>query len=103
VSNAVLPNILVKPSREQYRYVVGARGDFEIGSMPWNYDAYFQHGLSRQHITVENMMLVPRYQRAIQAIELDGQIVCADPVARANGCVPLNIFGGATPSAATLA
>jgi outer membrane receptor protein involved in Fe transport len=103
VSNAVLPNILVKPTREQYRYVVGARGDFEVGGMPWNYDAYYQHGLGRSLITVENMMLVPRYQRAIQAIELDGQIVCADPVARANGCVPLNIFGGATPSAATLA
>jgi iron complex outermembrane receptor protein len=103
VSNAILPNILVKPSREQYRYVIGAKGDFEIGGMPWNYDAYYQRGISRQMIAVENMMLVPRYNRAIQAIELDGKIVCADSVARANGCVPINIFGGATPSAAALA
>jgi iron complex outermembrane receptor protein len=103
VSNAILPNILVKPSRKQYRYVVGARGDFEIGGKPWNYDAYYQHGLSRTLITVDNMMLIPRYQRAIQAIELDGQIVCADPVAREHGCVPINIIGGMPPSAAALA
>jgi outer membrane receptor protein involved in Fe transport len=102
-SMAILPNIVVNPSREQYRFVGGLKGEFEIGGTPWSYDAYYQHGLSRTMITVDNMLLVPRLQRAVQAIELDGQIVCADPTARATGCVPLNIFGGQTPSAAALA
>jgi outer membrane receptor protein involved in Fe transport len=103
VSNAILPNIVVNPSRKQYRFVGGLKGEFEIGNTPWNYDAYYEHGLSRTMITVDNMLLVPRFQQAIQAIELDGQIVCADPVARATGCVPLNVFGGQAPSAAALA
>ncbi|HWJ69545.1 MAG TPA: TonB-dependent receptor [Sphingobium sp.] len=102
VSNAILPNILVKPSREQYRFVGGAKGEFEIGGSPWSYDAYYQHGTSTTHIAVDNMLLIPRFNKAIQATVVDGQIVCADPVARANGCRPLNIFGGATPSDAVL-
>jgi len=103
VSNAILPNIQVKPSREQYRFVGGLKGVFEVGSTPWTYDAYYEHGLSRTLINVDNMLLMPHYRQAIQAIEMDGQIVCADETARENGCVPINIFGGTAPSAAALA
>jgi outer membrane receptor protein involved in Fe transport len=48
-------------------------------------------------------MLTPRYRQAIQATTLNGQIVCADATARANGCQPINVFGGETPSDAALA
>ncbi|NIJ35185.1 outer membrane receptor protein involved in Fe transport [Sphingomonas oligoaromativorans] len=103
VSNAILPNIKVSPERTQYRFVGGADGKFTALGSDWSYDAYYEHGENVTDIRVQNMTLVPRYNAAIQAINLNGQIVCADPVARANGCVPINIIGGAPLTAEQLA
>jgi len=103
VSNAILPNILVEPSRKQYRFVAGADGKVRVFGSEWRYDVYYEHGENITDIQVSHNTLTPRYNAAIQAITLNGQIVCADPVARANGCVPLNIIGGTPPSAAALA
>ncbi len=103
VSNAILPNIQVNPSRKQYRFVVGATGKVAALGTTWTYDTYYEHGINITDINVDNITLTPRYNQAIQAISLNGQIVCASAVARASGCVPLNIIGGAAPSAATLA
>jgi outer membrane receptor protein involved in Fe transport len=101
--NAFLPNILVEPEREQHRFVVGAEGHLDVLGTEWRYDSYYQRGENTTDIQVSNMPLNPRYNQAIQAITLNGQTVCADPVARANGCVPLNVFGNVTPSADALA
>ncbi|TXI89074.1 MAG: TonB-dependent receptor, partial [Cupriavidus sp.] len=103
-SNALLPrNITVHPTRTQYRAVVGADGKFNALGKEWRYDAYFTHGQNTTNIHVRDILLMPRYRAAIQATTVNGQIVCADPIARANGCVPINIFGGKTPSEAALA
>jgi outer membrane receptor protein involved in Fe transport len=104
VSNAVLPEFInVNPVRKQYRFVGGAKGKFSLFGSDMSYDAYYEHGENITDIRVSNITLNNRYNAAIQAVRLpDGSIGCADPVARANGCVPLNIIGGATPSAATL-
>ncbi|MEN2789888.1 TonB-dependent receptor [Sphingomonas oligophenolica] len=103
-SNGELPrDITVYPTRSQYRFVLGAAGKVSALGSDWRYDLYGEHGENITDIHVENITLNSRYAAAVQAITVGGQIVCADPVARANGCVPLNIFGGATPSAATLA
>jgi len=102
VSNAILPNILVEPTRQQYRFVVGADGAFDILGSSWRYDGYYEHGENVTDIRVSNITLTPRYNQAIQAVLLNGAIVCASAVARANGCVPINIIGGDTPSAAAL-
>ncbi len=103
-SNALLPrNINVHPTRTQYRGVIGADGKFNALGKEWRYDAYFEHGENTTDIHVRDIMLNPRYRQAIQATTIGGQIVCADPVARANGCVPINIFGGQRPSEAALA
>ncbi|AOH86607.1 TonB-dependent receptor [Sphingomonas panacis] len=102
-SNGQLPkNITVYPTRKQYRFVGGAAGKLQVFGTRWNYDLSYEHGENITDIHVKNIMLNNRYAAAVQAISLGGQIVCADPVARANGCVPINIIGGATPSAAAL-
>src|SRR4051812_31444891 len=93
LDNAFLPNISVKPKREQQRYVLGATGKVELGS-DWRYDAYYEHAMNTTNIHVLDIPLAPHYNNAINATTLNGQIVCADPVARANGCVPINIFAG---------
>jgi iron complex outermembrane receptor protein len=103
VSNAILPNIMVHPSRKQYRFVGGATGRVPAFGTQWHYDAYYEHGENVTDINVDNITLNNRYNAAIQAVSLNGQIVCANPIARASGCQPLNIFGGTPPSAATLA
>ena len=103
-SNALLPrNISVHPTRTQIRAVVGADGKFNAFGKEWRYDAYYTHGENTTNIHVRDILLTSRYRQAIQATLLNGQIVCADATARANGCQPINVFGGQTPSDAALA
>lgn len=97
-----LPDQRVTTDRRQYRFVVGLKGQVDLGGTPWSYDAYYQRGTTHSEINVDDIVLQNRYAAAVDAIELNGVVVCRNPVARANGCVPLNVFGGFTPSAASL-
>jgi outer membrane receptor protein involved in Fe transport len=98
-SNAILPSTQVYTDRRQYRFVLGALGGLNVLGDEWNYNGYYEHGINFSDVDVKSIMLSRRFNQAINATLLNGQIVCADAVARANGCVPINIFGGATPSA----
>ncbi len=102
-SNGNFPDPLVQTDRRQYRFVGGLKGRFDVGGTAWNYDGYYEHGITLAHIDVDNTVLQNRYVAAANAITLNGAIVCADAAARAAGCQPINIFGGAQPSAAALA
>ena len=102
-SNGNLPDTRVSTDRRQYRFVGGIKGQFDLGGSPWNYDAYYQHGTTISDIDVDDIVLQNRYVAATDAITLNGAIVCADAAARAAGCQPINIFGGAAPSSAALA
>jgi len=102
ISGAVLPNTEVHTDRRQYRVVAGAKGKFAMLGSDWNYDAYYEHGVNHTAVDVDHILLTPRFNQAINAITLNGAIVCADATARANGCQPLNIIGGQAPSAAAL-
>jgi len=102
-SNAILPNTQVYTDRRQYRFVLGANGGLNVLGDEWNYNGYYEHGVNFTDVDVEQIMLSRRFNQAFDATMLNGQIVCADPVARASGCVPINIFGGTPPSAAALA
>ncbi|WP_333838620.1 TonB-dependent receptor plug domain-containing protein [Novosphingobium sp.] len=101
-SNAALGNTQVHTDRQQYRAVIGAKGVVPVLGTDWRYDTYYEHGLNRTTINVSNILLNNRFTQAVNATLLNGAIVCADPVARANGCQPLNLFGG-NPSAGALA
>lgn len=101
-SNAALGNTQVYTERRQYRFVLGGKGTFTLAGKDWKYDIYGEHGTNYSDIDVRNILLTSRFNQAIDAITLNGAIVCRDPVARANGCQPLNILGG-QPSAAALA
>ncbi|WP_420143524.1 TonB-dependent receptor plug domain-containing protein [Sphingobium sp.] len=101
-SNAALGNTRVDTDRRQYRGVIGAKGEFNLLGTEWSYDNYFEHGVNFTAIDVSNILLTNRFNDAINATTLNGAIVCASATARANGCQPLNIFGG-NPSAGALA
>jgi outer membrane receptor protein involved in Fe transport len=98
-SNAILPSTQVYTDRRQYRFVLGAIGGLNVLGDDWSYNGYYEHGVNFSDVDVKSIMLSRRFNQAINATLLNGAIVCADAVARANGCVPINIFGGATPSA----
>ncbi len=98
-----LPNIRVNTEREQKRFVLGADGQFGMFGTNWHYDAYYQHGENISDIFVHNLLLKQRFTNAINAVMLNGAIVCADATARANGCQPINVIGDQTPSASALA
>ncbi|WP_294392504.1 TonB-dependent receptor [uncultured Sphingomonas sp.] len=102
-SNANFPDPHVYTDRRQYRFVGGLKGKFDVGGTDWSYDAYYEHGITISDINVRDIVLQNRYVAATNAITLNGAIVCADPAARAAGCQPINIFGGATPSSSALA
>ena len=84
--------------RDYYRGVVGVKGDLGSG---WKFDVSFEHSQVRDE-TTNQAILMTNYGAALQAITLNGQIVCADPVARAAGCVPINPFGNQPYTAAQL-
>jgi iron complex outermembrane recepter protein len=104
-ANAEFPNFInVHPVRRQYRYVVGAEGNFDTFGTKWSYDTYYQLGINYTDLVVRDISLTPRYNAAIDAIALaDGSIVCRSIVARNSGCQPLNIIGNVTPSTGALA
>ncbi|MEN2784973.1 TonB-dependent receptor plug domain-containing protein [Sphingomonas qilianensis] len=102
-SNGNFPDPHVQTDRRQYRFVIGAQGQFEVGGSTWDYDAYYERGTTLSDIDVDDIVLQNRYVAATNAITLNGAIVCADAAARAAGCQPINIFGGAAPSASALA
>ncbi len=102
-SNGAFPDPQVYTDRRQYRGVLGAKGRFTAVGGEWNYDAYYEHGVTIADINVHDIVLQNRYVAATNAVALNGAIVCADPVARAAGCQPINVFGGFAPSASALA
>ncbi len=102
-SNGAFPDPQVYTDRRQYRGVLGAKGRLDVVGGQWNYDAYYEHGVTISDINVRDIVLQNRYVAATNAIALNGAIVCADPVARAAGCQPINVFGGFAPSASALA
>jgi iron complex outermembrane receptor protein len=89
-----------KDDRDFYRGVVGLKGN--IGSK-FHFDASFEHSESKDH-TVAGDLSTGAYGAALNAgRDASGNIVCLDPAAVAAGCVPINIFGYNTVSAAAAA
>jgi outer membrane receptor protein involved in Fe transport len=89
--------------RKSLRYVLGTAGKFNVGSTPISFDLYYQHGQNKANIDLKNMTLTPRFNAAVDAVFLNGAIVCNSAVARAAGCIPINLFSSAQISPAAFA
>lgn len=81
-------------SRDTWRVVAGLKG--ELGRFKW--DASYVYGHLRDYNASEDIDN-NRYRNALNAIRVGPgnvvgvDIVCADAAARAEGCIPLDIFG----------
>lgn len=86
-----LPNPTQKFDRQNFTIGQSLYGD--IGEdLKW--EAYFQYGKTTNNATTYNVAIFDAWQAARNVIAdpATGKPVCADPVARAAGCVPFNVF-----------
>ena len=111
--NAILQNVENYNNRVTQRYVLGTDGIFNVFDTDWSFKAYFEHGELDYHNTLENILITPYYDAAIDAVQVTannsasfpgvpvGSIICRSAAARSVGCQPLDIIGttGATAAA----
>ena len=86
--------------RTTQRYVAGITG---VVFEDWDLDSYLIYGKTDLERVNKNNLIRSRFKNAYNAVKLDdGSIVCADEKARAEGCVPVDLFGhgAVTPEAA---
>ncbi len=85
--------------RDTFRVVTGLRG---VLGGKWDYDAFIGYGATKESQVNSGQVNVLTFRAALEAIP-DGQggAMCRDEGARAQGCVPVNVFGfnSITPAA----
>lgn len=89
----------IPTERDNFRVVFG--GTVELGSN-WKFDAYYQYGYTKQYNSMTGLANLYNLAEALQAIpdvydyDNDGnrdEAVCVNANARAQGCVPVNVYG----------
>ncbi|MHA6724007.1 TonB-dependent receptor domain-containing protein [Sphingomonas sp. RS2018] len=85
-------------SRYTYTAAAGLRGDI-AGRINW--EAFYQYGRRDQKYRTANTRIESRFFEAVDAVRdtTTGQTVCRSASARAAGCVPISVFGGALTDA----
>ncbi|HEX7944450.1 MAG TPA: TonB-dependent receptor, partial [Phenylobacterium sp.] len=76
--------------RSTFRAVSGLRGDLWKS---WRYEASLNYGRTDEDQATNGEVNLANLRNALNSVVVNGQTVCADPVARAAGCVPVNVFG----------
>ncbi|MED5621589.1 TonB-dependent receptor domain-containing protein [Ideonella sp. BN130291] len=83
-------------NRDTFRFLTGLKGEL---TKTWNYDVYTAYGYTKEAQYGTGQVNAANFRYALEAIpDANGNPVCRDPVARASGCVPVNVFGANTIS-----
>ena len=77
--------------RETFRVLFGLDGD--IGSR-FKWDAYYTYGETTESQVGSGQVNLPSFTNALEVIPSANGPICASAVARAQGCLPANVFGG---------
>ena len=108
-------NVFIDPqgsdnTREVFRYVAGADGEFDALGRNWKWDVYYQRGETKTKEGLTNAWLSQRYTDATDAVVVTaanrgtsglalGSIVCRTSLTNpTNGCAPLNVLGVGVPT-----
>ncbi|MEN3274408.1 MAG: iron complex outerrane recepter protein [Massilia sp.] len=76
--------------RDTFRLATGLKGSFGI----WNYETYLSYGSTKEAQQGGGQINVLNFRNALEAIpDANGNAICRDPIARIQGCVPINVFG----------
>jgi outer membrane receptor protein involved in Fe transport len=93
-----------KAQRDTFRLLGGFKGEI---TKTWSYDAYAAHSFTKEGQTGTGQVNVMNFMNALSAVpdvnDVNGngnvtEAICKDAIARAQGCVPANIFGANTLS-----
>ena len=76
-------------TRDTFRVAVGTKGS--LG--PFDYDWYYQYGVSSRDQTSENYNALNFRSGLNATTDALGNPICADPIAASQGCFPINVFG----------
>jgi len=87
-------------TRQTFRVATGLEGELQNG---WNWEAYYQYGTVTQDQVSTGVFNVARLQEALNAeTGPTGAVQCSSELARAQGCVPINLFGAGAVSSDAL-
>ena len=76
--------------RDTFRLATGLKGTIK----DWNYEAFVSYGKTKEAQNSTGQVNVMSFRNALLAIpDGKGGAMCADPIARLQGCVPVNLFG----------
>ena len=98
-----------KSDRDTVRIVTGLKGEL---TKVWSYDTYLGFGQTKDNQYSTGQVNVVNFRNALEAIPDVNDInnngsktdpICRDAIARAQGCVPINVFGAGTISKAAAA
>jgi outer membrane receptor protein involved in Fe transport len=82
-------------TRDLQRIVIGANGTVDALGSTWRWDSYYEYGRTSQ---VQRQLNRPNRARLYEGLHVEsdgaGGYRCANPIARTQGCVPLNFFTG---------
>jgi outer membrane receptor protein involved in Fe transport len=95
----------IRSTNTNQRIVVGLNGALGLGN--WHWDTYYQYGRNTVDETrTGNNRIMAKYREATDVVTnpANGQAICRSTLTNpTNGCVPFNIFGVGTASAAAIA
>ncbi|QGN55107.1 TonB-dependent siderophore receptor [Novosphingobium sp. Gsoil 351] len=95
-----------RTDRDFYRFVLGLEGDIFADKFHW--DVSYNYGRTKESQEGNGQINISNFQNALDVLPA-GTIAgtvgpqCASAQARANGCVPVNIFGNGSISPAAVA
>lgn len=78
--------------RQTFRLLAGLEGDI---FRDWKWDVFYGFGQTVESQVGSGQVNLNNFRSALEVIPGPNGPVCADPVARTQGCVPANIFAGA--------
>ncbi len=86
--------------RDTFRVVGGIEGEITDS---WHFDAYYGYGQTKESQVSSGQVNVLNFRSALEVIpDGEGGFMCRDEIARAQGCVPANVYGAGTISADAL-
>lgn len=99
-----IPFVVTDTARAAERYVLGAEGNFDVGSTNWKWNSYAQIGRTEGMAYTHNARINANFNRAIDAVMgPNGTVMCRSTLTNPNnGCVPFNAMGTGVNSQAAL-
>ena len=76
---------------DSFNVTGGLRGDFNLGSNNWKWDAFYQNQQANESATRQNLLSRSRTTAGLDVVLVNGVPQCRNR--EIPGCVPVNIFG----------